>query len=151
VSVCGHAVDLGILVETFFTDGNDDVHGLVLGLRTQSDVSVDAASVVEPSPMDLDAALVAIRLKMERGLVVHKGSFARFRIPFELDSLPERNDQALLMQFACGEVERVDEDVARVAEIGNGGGEETLRCEDGVVIPAFDAEAMETRVLEVAV
>jgi hypothetical protein len=61
----------------------------------------------------------------------------------EGDPFSKWDDQSLLVQFACFEVHRVNEEVARIAEVRDGGGEETPRAEDGVVVPAFNAEALQ--------
>ena len=47
------------------------------------------------------------------------------------------------MQFQCGEVDRVDENIAGVAQIGDRGRKESLGREDGVIIPAFDPEGLQ--------
>ena len=61
----------------------------------------------------------------------------------QLDALTERNDQSFFVQVAGFEVQRIDEDIASIAQVGDGGGEEAARGEDGVVIPAFDTEALQ--------
>ena len=44
---------------------------------------------------------------------------------------------------AGGEVQRVDERLSGVAQIGQGDGEETVGRGDAVVVPAFHPEALE--------
>ena len=84
---------------------------------------------------------VQAKVQFEAGVFEVTISFAgvaRQRHPFS-----KRDDNSLFVQFACFKVHRVNEEIARITEVGNGGGEETLRTEDGVIIPAFDAEALQ--------
>ena len=55
------------------------------------------------------------------------------------------------MQLARFEVKGINEDVARITEVRDGGGEKTIRREDCVIVPALDAETMEVCILKVAI
>ena len=53
------------------------------------------------------------------------------------------NNDPFFVQFASFKIHGVDKEIACVPEISYGGGKETLGREHGVLIPAFDTEALQ--------
>ncbi len=113
------------------------------GQGVQKDLRLDAASLMESRPVDVDMAFAAIRGEIQGDFLVGKAGFACLRISLEVDPLSKGNHQSLFVEIACREIERVHKDIARISQVGDGGGEETFGREDGIIIPTFDAEALE--------
>lgn len=86
---------------------------------------------------------VQAKVQFEAGIfkmTVSFGGVARKRYPF-----PKWDNDPLFMQVASFKIHGVNEEIARVTKVGDGGGEETLGRENGVIIPAFDAETLQGR------
>ena len=135
----GQAVDLAVVVKTLLRDGDDDGHRLVLRRALQADLSGDAATIVEGRPIDADGARLRDGAEMQFDSLTLVEAISFGGVARQGDAFAEGNHQAFLVQIAALEIQGVDENIASVAQVCDGGGEETLGGEDGVIIPAFGA------------
>ncbi len=58
-------------------------------------------------------------------------------------ALAEGDDDGLFLKSGSVEIQHVGEHHAHVADVGDGEGEEMVGGEDGVIVPAFDAQRLE--------
>ena len=59
------------------------------------------------------------------------------------NAAPQGDHQPFLVQRQGGEIDGIDENIPGIPQVGNRGGEKARGGENGVIIPAFDAEALQ--------
>ena len=141
-SFSGDAVDLAVVVEAVAADRDDDHRGFVLRRQAQVDFGCQRLAG-EIRPHDRKMPAFGRDPESQPHLAVIVAAFPLGAVARERDTAARRDGQGFLVIPAGSEVQRVDECLPGVAQIGQGDGEETVGGGDAVVVPAFHPEALQ--------
>lgn len=137
------AVDLAVEVEAPLADGDDDVHGLEPGRLGQVDFGREAFAIIIGRPVHREMAAAFVQAEMQLHVITLIMAAAFGAVARQNHAAGQRDEHFGRLQVARCEIEGVDEDVANISDVGDGRREEFSRGEDGVVVPALDAQFLQ--------
>jgi hypothetical protein len=89
-------------------------------------------------------ALVRTQAEIQAHFFVLKVAVSFCAVSSQENAFSKRDDKSFLVEFTGLENQGIDKDIAGISQVRDGGGEETRRGKDCVIIPALDTETLKS-------